>query len=228
MDDLRDRYLQGKLSDSERSAFEQGLSDEERVELAFELGIKEGLEEGFSKELRNKVASFEEKKPAKGTMKYAYISIAASVLVMASIVFYLLQDEASLFEDYYRPYPNYELTTVRGEEAESVRERAYQAYDSERYDIAIGYFSKMDSLSEADYFFRGICQIQVEDYQLALDDFDKLITLGNADYGDAAKWYAALVYLKLEKESELLPLLKDLSNGTSEYAKVSLELMNQL
>ena len=83
MDELRDKYLQGKLSEEERKAFEENLSSEEREELATELGIGRGLEDGFRKELKSKVAGFENKRSKSGGLNYTYIGVAASLILAA-------------------------------------------------------------------------------------------------------------------------------------------------
>jgi tetratricopeptide (TPR) repeat protein len=228
MDELREKYLQGKLSAAEQKAFEEGLSAHEKEELAAELGIRAGLENGFRNELRNKVAGFEDRKRTVRRINPAYISIAASIFLVSSLVLYFTRDQTPLFDQYYEVYPNYEVTAVRGEDDLSSREQAYAAYDAGDFSTAIKAFSQLDSLVSADYFFRGICYIQVTEYDKALADLDMVISIKDKDYETASIWYTALIHLKLENDDKAVPLLRELSNGASEFAITSKELLAQI
>lgn len=228
MDELRERYLQGKLTEAEQRAFEETLSKEELEELALELGIREGLESGFRSELRRKVADFEKKDRAVKMIKPAYLGIAASLILAASLVFIFSGEDESLFEQYYKPYPNYEMTAIRGEEALTVRQKAYQSYDEEDYEAAIADFSRLDSLSGPDYFFRGICNVETNSDEQALADFDRVITMREDDYKEAASWYTALLYVKLKERHRAKPLLKQLGDGNSEFAADARKLLSRL
>ncbi|MEO9872796.1 tetratricopeptide repeat protein [Ekhidna sp.] len=226
MDELLEKYL--SLSEEERAAFEKELSPEQRAFLAQELGIMEGLNEEFRKELKSKVSAFEERSHRARKMNPAFIGVAASFLLISSLVVYLMRDESSLFDQYYEVYPNYEVTSLRGQEDSSVREKAYKAYDQRNYKLAIVEFTKLDSLLGADYLFRGIARIQIKNYKDALSDFNAVIDLHDKDYESAAQWYTALIKLKQEEQEEAIPILEKLSNGQSEFASVSTKLLEQL
>ncbi|WP_425393069.1 hypothetical protein [Ekhidna sp.] len=228
MDELREKYLQGKMTEADQKAFEEGLSSDDREELASELGIRVGLERGFRNELKEKVAGFEKRKNKIRRINPAYISIVASLFLVASLVLYFTNDQTTLFDQYYETYPNYEVTTVRGEEDPSNRERAYLAYDQGDFSGAIQAFNTLDSMSSADYFFRGISHIQVTNYKEALTDLNEVLRLEDTDYRTASLWYKALIHLKLENEAAAIPPLEELSKGESEFATVSTELLAKL
>jgi tetratricopeptide (TPR) repeat protein len=227
MDELMENYLQGKMSKAEQQAFEEGLSPQEKEELASELGIRAGLESGFRKELRDKVAGFEEKRTRIRRINPAYISIAASIFIVASLVTYFINNDQSLFDQYYQPYPNYELTTIRGNDELTTRERAYRNYDQGDYEAAVAAFNELSLRIPADYFFRGICHIQLQHYELALSDLNE-VSLGNSEYAHLAKWYAALVHLKLGETEKSSAILKELHSGNSEHAGDAEELLEKL
>lgn len=228
MDELRDKYLQGKLTEPERKKFEEGLSEEERSELAFELGVREGLEERFRTELRETVTGFEGKERKSRNLNPVYWSVAASLVIAATLLLYFSLDSQSLFDQYYEVYPNYEVTTVRGEEDISSREKAYRSYDMGDYAGAISAFNQLESMIAADYFFRGMCYIQLQSYEEALSDLSNELLNNDEEYTEAASWYAALIHLKMENDDKALPLLKQLSTGNSEFAIKSTELLGYL
>lgn len=216
MDELLEKYL--SLDDSERAAFEKALSSEEQAGLARELGIMEGLNEEFRKELRSKVGAFEQKSERARKMNPAFIGIAASFLLVSVFAVYLLQDKESLFDQYYEAYPNYELTALRGEDNLSAREEAYKAYDAADYELVIRQFTALESRQAADEFFLGIAYLETNQLDEALERLQLVISFENADYLDAARWYTALVNIKQENEPIATELLKRLANGRSEYA----------
>lgn len=226
MDELLEKYL--SLSETERAAFEKELTPEQRAELAQELGIMEGLNEEFRKELKSKVSAFEERSHRVRKMNPAFIGVAASFLLISSLVVYLMRDETSLYDQYYEVYPNYEVTSLRGQEDSSIREKAYKAYDAGDFESARSAFNDIDSLVGADYFFRGISSIQLEDYSEALSDFKMVIEQSDQDYADAAEWYTALIRIKQDAQEAAIPILENLSKGQSEFAVVSTKLLEQL
>lgn len=226
MDELLEKYL--SLKESERGAFEKTLSSEQRADLARELGIMEGLNEEFRKELRSKVGAFEQKSDRAKKMNPAFVGIAASFLLVSIFTAYLLRDKESLFDQYYEAYPNYELTALRGEEDLTPREEAYKAYDAADYELAIRQFTALASRHLADEFFLGMAYIEAKKPKKALQSLQKVIIAGNEDYLDAAMWYAALVYLSLEEDEEAREFLNDLVNKSSDWASSADELLNQL
>jgi len=228
MDELREKYLQGKLSDDERKEFEAGLSEEERRALAFDLGIKEGIESEIRKELREKVSSFERSAVRKKRSNPVYIGIVASLILAASFALYLTRQEKSLFEDYYQVYPNYELTSLRGEEELTLRESAYQAYDRGDYELASTQFEKLDSVISADFFFKGISHLELNEDMSAILSLQEVIKQGDSTYQSPARWYLALIYLRQDRFEQTIPLLKQLESGNSEYANSSRELLEEL
>ncbi|MEQ9374253.1 MAG: hypothetical protein RIG68_03705 [Imperialibacter sp.] len=228
MDEAREKYLQGKLTEVERKTFEENLSLEEQQELAFELGIRDGIESKVRLELRTKVESFEKKARPVRKINPTYIGIAASLFLVASVAFFLTRQEESLFSEYYKPYPNYELTSVRGEQNINGREKAYQAYDEGEYEAAITAFGTLNSLSAPDYFFRGICLIEMNKEALALTDMEQVLRMKDEDYSEAATWYTALIYVKMNDSKSAIPLLESLESGSSEIAANSKKLRSEL
>lgn len=216
MDELLEKYL--SLNDQERVAFEKKLTASERKELAQELGIMEGLNDQFRKGLRSSVSAFEQRSDRVRKMNPAFIGIAASFILISSFVVYLMRDESSLFDQYYKTYPNYELTALRGDDDLSARETAYKAYDAADYELAISQFTGLEPRQSADEFFLGIAYIETNKPEEALERLQLVINMEDTDYLDAARWYVALVYLKQENETLATEFLKRLANGRSEYA----------
>ncbi len=226
MDELRIKYLQGKLTKVEQEAYEKSLSAKEKEELAYELGVRDEISRI---ELRGRMVEFEKKTNSTRVIHPTYLSIAASIALVVSSVFYFTKpEEAVLFDQYFELYPNYELTTVRGDEDPSNRDLAYAAYDVGEYQMAINEFNKLEVLLAADYFFRGVCYIQIKDYQRALSDFQEVVDLKDPSYETPSIWYTALIHVKSDNKEKAIPLLEALGEGQSEFAATSKALLAQL
>lgn len=225
MSDIRTQYLQGKLAPEEMRAYESSLSEEELKELAFEVGVQEGIVDRSKKNIREQLQEFESKGKRGSHWNYSYVGIAASIFAVATITFYLSRSQPSLYDQYYEVYPNYEVTSLRGSDDPSIREEAYLAYDQGNFGEAIRVFNALDSLSSADVFFRGICHIQQTNYEDALFDFAAVISTKEPNYYEAAVWYTALIHLKQEDKAKATPFLQELSLGNSEFSKASMELL---
>lgn len=228
MEDKFERYIQGKFSKEERIAFEAEMTPTQKEEAAFELGLRGSYEEKYSDELRKKVVGFENKHSKVRRINPAFVGIAASLFLVASLVLYFNRDQSSLFDQYYEVYPNYELTSLRGEDDLTIRQDAYLAYDKQDYEEAIASFDKLDTMMASDHFFKGISLMELKNEKSAIEAFNSAIQLKDKNYTDASIWYTALIYLKLEKTEDALPILEELSKGKSEFAKNAEELLDQL
>ncbi|MDA0196627.1 MAG: hypothetical protein O2951_16570 [Bacteroidetes bacterium] len=209
--DKSENYIQGKLSAEERKAQELEMTAGDKEESAFELGVRVVFEDKVRSELRKMISSFEGRS-SRSTRMPIYIGIAASVALLATFTFFLNSGKENLFDEYYKSYPNYEFTAVRGESNESVKELAYRAYDGKEYADAVNLFTQLLKESTGDVpssFFRGMSLMELRQYENALIDFNIVIEAGN-EYNEAATWYAALAQLKLENYPKAKSLLNRL------------------
>jgi len=226
MSDLLEKYM--NLGDKEKKSFEKHLTKEEKQELAHELGIMEGLTQSFRQELKSKVSAFEDKSTRAKQMNPAYIGIAASFFLVAFVTVYFLKGNKPVFEEYYELYPNYEVTALRGKEGVSSRQKAYQSYDKGLYEQAYAQFNDLESPVKADYFFSAMSCIELEKYDVAIDNLNHVIVSRDSDYYNAAQWYSALVFIKTEKLDQARELLKVLKESNSEYTNQAQKLFNEL
>lgn len=214
MTEEQEKYLQNKLDSKTSDSMKSSLSDEEKKELAFEIGVGEAVKSELRSELREKVGAFEKSIDTKsGRKNYAWLAVAASVVLLLSFVFLFRSSPGDPFNDFYESYPNYEVTTLRGEEELDLIERAYQAYDLKKYEEAEELFTELLGSEEnlPAQFFRGMSRIEIQKYDLALADLQVLI-FSDSEYSDDATWYSALLLVRAGesiKAKELLAQLAD-------------------
>jgi len=161
------------------------------------------------------------------------VGIAAMFVIAFGLYFFFPPPQEDFFLSYYAPYENFEHVPVRDETAgvETSKDQAYAFYDSGEFIAAEKSFSKLLEIDPSDVparFFRGICSIESSNYENAIVDFDWVANGNVPHYSDAAKWYGALIYIKLKKEQQGIELLQELSSKTGDYQDKARELLEKL
>ncbi len=220
MTEVREKYLLGKLTEKEKADFEASLSKEEKAELAYELGVQAALVDESRDLLRKKVAGFEDRYTKAKKVNWAYMSVAASFLIVATFTVLLLNTQPStgeLYDEYFELYPNYEVPIVRGEAEGTItdRERAYQLYDTGKFQESAEKFELLDPMMDSDKFFLAMCYMKLSKWEAAKTKLAE-VSNGTTDYAETANWYIALIYLQLDQSEKSVEVL---SNVTGEYAE---------
>lgn len=231
MTERSENYLQGKLGEEEQKLLRESLSKEEKEELAFEAGVSDAIQEDLRERLKSQVQGFESRAETKQrNARPVWIGgIAASlILLVGAIYIFNTQNSSTLYDDYYEPYPNYELTVTRGEEDLSVLQEAYLAYDLEDYKRAERLFSNALTMEEnlPASFFQGMSRMELQKFGLAVDSFSPVLAT-EGDYKEAAMWYAALANLKLERSDLAISILDQLEDS-NEYRTQVKRLIKEL
>ena len=208
-----ERYLDGNLSKTEQEAFEQALAQDKKLQTAVE-------EQRITYQAVNLYAHSVEKERVKkvferkrgGASRRPYLQLAASVaLLIAAVSFYFVQtnrySDDQLTAGYFTAYPD-RVTQMSGQSEETIG-AAMKAYNAGDYAAALSLFETVpDSSNFAQEvgLYAGICNLQLEDYTTALQDFQEIMD-GQGDYAEAAQWYLALSYVGLGNEAEATRLL---------------------
>lgn len=229
MTEKRERYVQGKMSPEEAQAFLSELTSEEQQELAFELGVKEGIGDKLRSDLREQVGQFEISARNKTESRFRPLSIAASILLLIGLSYWYFLSSSSLYEEYYSVYPNYEVTALRNNDDLTIREQAYLAYDDGRYHAAIDLFDQLivENNDLPAHFFKGLGHLELGQMKEGQQHFLEVINAGHPDYEDAAIWYLALTYIKKDQYPEAKAWLQRLENS-EDYSSLSKELASRL
>ncbi len=210
--DLIDKYLQQKLSKEEVEFFQQRMTDDVFAEeVALREQIKAGLTVEARSELRRQMnvwdASESQKVvPLSGHYRWA---IAATILVLLGLVFYLFRttgnDAEALFLSYYKQYPNLVDPIVKGEE--SAEYSISQLYELGRYEAVIDHV-ELDSLR---LFYLALAQLEMGDFEASIDLLKDLSDKNDYRFHDAAEWYLALAYLRTGDAAAAETLLDSIS-----------------
>lgn len=238
--DLIERYLNGSLSDSERLAFEERVSKEAalRAEVDEMKLIREGILRASRKEMLKSLKDLEATLPAVEApviplWRNRWLQLAASLLLVAVCAYVLWprpQESATLFAEYFEPYPNIIMPTVRGvvENDSTVKAQAFRAYDQREYLQAIALFETLAVKDEAVLLYLGNSYLASGQPGKALPLLEKVLNEYDI-FDEQAEWYVAVSYLKLEDREKAKVALQKVVVREGSYkskAQLILEKLN--
>jgi tetratricopeptide (TPR) repeat protein len=235
---LIERYLAGELSNEEVQAFELRLSTD--VEFAENFKLYQSIESEMhvdedeaelEKELsRHTKKYFAEEEKGKvipiGSVRkkrWLYAAIAAAACVALLLVFKPWQEHKLSNEELYaqNAVPEDLPTTLRGTNEDSLFSRATELYNKKDY---VGALPLLDSITrihpvEAQLQFAlGVCYLQTNKFELAVNKFDSLAAGQSIYHYDAFAW-KAYVYLKQNNKEACIAALKQIPAEAPNYKK---------
>ena len=240
MEDQLDRiekYLLGDLPSEEKVAFESEIESNPslREKVDHHRQMLRGLEIGFNRELKSALQKEEtidiKFASTKSRKLYYPIGIAASIVLVVSVIFVLRESSVSsteLFASYYQPYANIESPVSRSESNEN---NPYALYESGDFQIALPLFEKLikeNPSNPAPVFYAGICNLELDRVKTSISYFDLIESFENNKYSRPALWYLGLSYLKLKERQKAINTFELLAKGSDIYAGNSEEILKNL
>ena len=241
--DTIERYLKQQLEGEELSAFKSRMdSDAEfKKEVEFQSLLFRGANKYGEDEMRSslkniraeimkeeggsagtetnesaKVVSLDQRRKPMSIFKWGVA--AALVLTVGAALFMLTRDTTlsndDLYATYYQPYS--ESINVRNASAETVVSQASQLYQAKNYKEALPLFLQALEIEPGNAELQlstGICHLELNQLDEAMSLFNNV---GNPLFMDQAKWYRAMVGLKIgDKKTKLL--LESIKPGEYKY-----------
>lgn len=230
------RYLFYPLAKDERFRFESHITD---CDICYDAlaGARKFRSESDLREytgaLRQAVKEqYVHYNPGIRKNKLIYYSAAALVLIsFSSIGYWMLRDPNSRAADeFIRPYSNM-IPLSRSESRLTLLEDAMAAYELENYAEAkekLDRFLEDTPEHEAANLYFGISAILSGEAETAILHLQKASGSKDTRIADAARWYLALSYLKLNKIKEAKELLQTIRQGGGYFAPPADSLVNRI
>lgn len=162
-------------------------------------------------------------------IKKQYLPIAATFLGLILIIFMfkIFDNKNSTFEQYFEPYPKLiPITRANGQTSTFVK--AMQAYENKNLSEAENLLKEIRESEEhydAATFYLGIIAVSHSEYIRARYLFHCLIDQQNLTFKLHAKWYLALIDLRMKKYSRARKILLEFVNSESIYKMESQRLL---
>ena len=226
-------YISGELSNEESAEIQKAIEQDETLKADYLrlLEVKKALNQSF------KAKAFEASDNAwqnntKETKLFFTWRIAAGFIVLlgiATIAFWIVNSQSTdpqkLYADYFEPYPNYILESQRDISDEAIGADVAQAYSNANYDLAAKLLNEYKD-SEKVMYYKGLCNLYLGNYLMSDSLF--LTVKNEARFGEQARWYLALSYLKREKTHEALTVFTAICKAQSYKSKEACEIRKSL
>ncbi|GCC52771.1 hypothetical protein SanaruYs_30100 [Chryseotalea sanaruensis] len=236
--DIVERYLEGNLSEQERTAFEERLLHDEMLRLQVDdmKVIRAGIMLASRNATLQSLKQLENTLPSIETKVISFWSntwLQAAAVLLIGIVAYVLWPvnsiEQKLFATHFEVYPNVISPTVRGGEANdsTLRAKAFRAYDQKKYEEAIELFLNISEKDEGILFYLGNCYLANGQVEKALPVFEKVLNEYDI-FDEQAEWYLAVCFLKMEERERATQALKKVVARNSAYKEKAQTILDKL
>jgi len=239
-------YLENQLGPDDKESVEKRLSEEPEFQALFQdlKQLTKGMEHLTHAQLLARIDRLEEnledplaRKGETKTVFWTFQRLAAAFIGLAVVAFaswYGLSgsgevDGVALYSEYYVAYDNSVIPIVRADDAETLIERAFHAYELQEYEQANDLF---DELLKTDdrllvKFYAGIAAMEVEESGKATRLLKTVIDQ-QADFEIQAQWYLALNYLKQKEYDLTIQLLEKLVDTDNSFSPKAKELLKEI
>jgi hypothetical protein len=198
-----DAYLSGDLKGKELESFETrlGFESDLKTDLKATQNVIEGIEGyAFKQWLETHHLDYAAEKKSRTTRLYYISGIAASLLILISIVFVWQQNSPTNYYTYFKPYP--EDVAFRSDKNPSM-DKALQLYAQGNFKEALVEFGKIPSSTSTEefQFFRALSYLAIKNPDAAIKILKEMKPV---QYKEQVQWYLALCYVLKSNKQEAI------------------------
>ncbi len=242
-----ERYIDGIMSDSEKTWFEKELEGNNVLQQDLELyqktnrvilekeilDLKTQLDDihKILQEERDQKHRIKPKIFARRVLLYAS-GIAASVIIAVLITMNIDRSYSNeeVYSMFYEPYES--NITFRSSEADIDNElyHAMQLYESKNYGAAIVLFERVleqDPERQGVNLYSGISHMEIEQYNEANKKFNKVIEQETI-YKESAEWYLGFCYLMTDEKEKAIETYEDIASSEGFYSRDAKKVLRKL
>ncbi|MCD4664783.1 MAG: tetratricopeptide repeat protein [Bacteroidales bacterium] len=228
-----EEFLDGNLNEKELKEFlkQKEINPDLEKELKLRSEVNDAIRDKGLIELREKLAS----QRKRYSMNYPFTNIrrdvvktwhmaaaSFSLILVAGGLWYILSNSPysteKLVTKYYKPA--HAIMQIRSVElnTNSALNEAFAYYKIKDYNNALSYFNSLENQITA-RFYSGICYIELESYDKAIESFEFVIEDNDNLFIEQADWYLGLIYLMDNQKSEAIKQFEKISASDSYYVK---------
>jgi len=248
-----DQFLDGELSAKEHNDFERAIEQDATLEseVMKNIVLREAIAVGWQDQMRNNIqqwrtepkveveapaeettTTIRQLKPTRSTRSWMRpLAIAASFLLLISVGTFLYMPSQysndAIASRYYTDDASWRSGTKSGDSEDPV-DAGIAAYEVGNYEEAANTFSNFPDNDKAIY---GLAQsqYQLNNYEVAISNFRRVLDRANPNYTENAEWYLLLTYLKSEQTgNEFEVLLEKIIGDDGFYAEEAEEMKKRL
>ncbi len=154
-----------------------------------------------------------------------------SLLLVVGGLWYILSNKPfsteRLVTKYYKPaHPILQIRSAEMNTDDALKE-AFSFYKQNDYTNALKYFNSLDNQITAK-FYSGVCYIELEQYNKAIDSFEYVISDRDNLFVEQAEWYLGLIYLMNNQKNQAIDQFEKISDSDSYYSNQAEEILKYL
>lgn len=249
MNDLESliRFLDGELNEEEKKELQKQLLEDPKLMEQYQLivdfdkAMNDKQLKQFEDSLDRAKANYFESLPEAETLNPPFRKIR-HWLIAASIIFAVIlgivlsktlikgQNTDQLFAQYYERLDN-SFTSRSYAESGNDFTKAIQFYDQGNYEGAIMLLKRVvtvDPANNAAKLFLGISFIETEQLKNAIPVFKNILESNDVIFGEHARWYLSLCYIKLKEVDKAKQQLQQIIKEKTIYAQKASEILKKI
>jgi len=122
-----------------------------------------------------------------------------------------------LFSEFYQAMPAESISRSSGpKQPNALSAKAMELYAQKNYSAALSEFKALKSISQTDYLFKGISQLETGDLTSAKATLAKINEFGDRNLKQNSDWYLSLIDLKNKDEASAIIALEKIA-GTANH-----------
>lgn len=237
-DEYISNYLEGNLSEEDKSWFERQLekNEELRKRKEFSEDLRNSLKEDEVMDFRDKVKGVMDKKTIHRKKKYSMktaapiaVSVLAVILLVIMIIPDIPEEKDDIFNSYYEPYPL--IINTRSVDDGKHKYSAARFYENENWTGAEEEFEYLIKKQPDKHIFKlyyAIVKLELDKSKEAEMVLLDLLKEEELLVKDQVYWYLSLLYLKMEKEKKALGILRMIDKKDMFYSEKASEIINKI
>lgn len=226
-DELLLAYFERPLSEEEQLLWEKWHKEDKTFadEVEFQKNVKTALHRHERTQLKKQLVAFEQQGSIKLTYRKLWAASIAACLLVGLVTWFFMTSvsDEKLYAEYFQPYPNVVVPTVRGGAAAT--NEALYLYEQDNFEGALLAFQKMDTLAFA-RFYESQCYLALNKPDKAIDLLENL-HFADTNFEVLKKWYLALAYLKIQESEKAKPLLEEVAAVENSQQRLAKELIEK-
>jgi hypothetical protein len=246
-DEFIERYLDGEMGTHEKIWFEKELDANPKLQKELELrrDINSAIQEKDVMELRGQLEEIYSAPEHQETVvkrsttifnrNLLIIASVISVLIVGSLLVLLLKSNSYTNEEiyamYYRPYE----ATLNFRSADAGINQdlrtAMQYYENKDFRNALVLFEKILSEDESRIglnLYSGISHMEINEFDNAHSNFQKIIDDKYNLYIEQAEWYLGFCYLMTDNTEKAKMQFRQIAEKDGYYASKAIEILNKM
>lgn len=239
---LIDKSVLGTITNKEKSKLDEYIMKQPNTTLEIKMrkDILKGIEYSTDQELKVVLDQIHKEEITKSPKIISFARLAKAAILIGLLVgtfamYTLLNDggnanSTELYATYYQPFESTTETRSSDEDMDKTTLQFIDLYQSKKYQESLEAIRPVvSSVDNNTLLLAGISAMEIGELNEAQSYLNQIIESNDYYFADHAKWYKALVFLKLDDTNAAKSLLEELATDPkADHNKESIEILEKI